>query len=325
MSCILALTAVFTATAQVPASVQPGRKTTPENSRSETHSRKLESAGAPILGYVLSNGGTGLEPIAGRLNAPKLGEPVALPAHATRVYLPPRQLFALVEASSDEALQVWTLSATRTFKNLNAMLPQVTAHPDLVAFSPRGTAALVYSRSNLSVETLTHLPAEPAVGKPLILPDAPASLAVSDDGQSILMALADGRMLWSMNGGAWTNVSVSLTPKAWTFVPNSHDVVISDVTRKLIVVVPEPLNDFRILDQDVEADQLAFTKGGEQLVAGSSTGGRIWTMDIRSGQVAFQDAVTNLASLTPLRDGFTFLISTSPTLSVLRFSPSESN
>lgn len=328
MSCLLALAMVGVVSAQVqPASIQPGRANSGEIPRSETENKSSQLAGPPILGYVVRDGGRELETIAGKFNVARLGDQIPVPSNTSHVYLPPRQLFAMVEKTSDQPMQIWALSAAGTFKQAGLELTGVTAHPDMVAFSPRGTAALVYSQANSSLQPVTQLPAEPALGKQLTIPGSgmPISMAISDDGRSVVAALPDGRVIRSGNGAGWTNLAVSLTPKAWTFDPNSHDLVISDVSRKLIALVPEASGDLRILDQNVEADQLAFTKGGEQLVAGSSREHQIWAIELKSGDISPKQTLASVDLLTPLRDGFTFLVATSPSVSVLRFSPSQSN
>ncbi len=329
MSWVLALGVASVVSAQIgpPTSIQPGKAVPGASMRSESEIRKTQLAGPPILGYVVDSGGQQLESIAGKSNAPKIGDSVLLPDNTKRVYLPPRQLFALVEKDTGEAMQVWTLSAAGTMAEAGRDISGVMAHPDLVVFSPRGSAAVLYSQANASVQVIANLPAQPVVKRQVSISGAgmPSAMAVSDDGNFLAAAFADGRMLSASDGGAWNSLPMSVTPNAWAFVPNTHDLVISDVTRKMIVLSRECSADFRVLQQNVAADRLAFTKGGEELLAGSSTARQLWAIDLKSGNATPAQAAAQLDLLTPLRDGFTFLLATSPAVSVLRFNASFSN
>jgi hypothetical protein len=67
------------------------------------------------------------------------------------------------------------------------------------------------------------------------------------------------------------------------------------------------------LAQSIEADRLAFTKEGDQLMAASSSQGKLWAIDVKSGSVG-PGSVALIDTLVPLRDGRTFLLSNSKLL-----------
>ena len=200
-------------------------------------------------------------------------------------------------------------------------MPGAMPHPDLVAFSPRGEAAALYSLSSKQLQVIGNLPARASVIRQLSAESwgELRQIALTDDGELVIAGLPDGRLLYSSVGGRWTTWSAGYTPRAWYFVPSSHDLVLSDPAQGAIVLLSK-LNETpeaHILATQAQADRLAMTKEGEQLVAADSASGRLWSIEVRTG------AVTSLAparveSLSCLRDGHTFLLSASPALSLLR-------
>ena len=68
----------------------------------------------------------------------------------------------------------------------------------------------------------------------------------------------------------------------------------------------------------MQADDLAVTKGGEQLVAANASTGQVWIIDLNTGLVTAKDGTASINTISSLRDGFTFLLSTSHGLSTLK-------
>jgi hypothetical protein len=254
---------------------------------------------------------------------------VAIPGGAARLYLPPRQQYVLVERSAGEPVSVWSLH--RAIASNEAIEPIVVkgamAHPDQVVFSPRGDAAILYSQEPASFEVLTHLPAEPSLARGISVAalGTPSQLAISDDGAVIVAGLADHRLVFSVNGAAWQPLVIGYTPQAWTFIPKTHDLAISDAGQKTIVLfsnLSDAPTSVRILSQGVAADRLAVTRNGDRLVAANMKAGQIWTIDLKTATLTPEDGFAKLDSLSSLRDGFTFLLSASPTISLLKLSAS---
>ncbi len=318
------------AVAQVPtiSITQHTPSATPKLSSTQEEKR-VPTAGAAVLGYVLASGTAALYPIFGTANRPLLAAQVAIPGGAARLYLPPRQQYVLVERSAAEPLSVWALH--RAIARNEAVEPialkGAMAHPDLVVFSPRGDAAVLYSQATASLQVITHLPAEPSLARETSVASlgTPAQLAISDDGAVIVAGLTDHRLALSMNGAAWQPLVIGYTPQAWTFISKTHDLVISDTAQKTIVLfsnLSEASLAFRVLSQGVAADRLAVTKDGVQLVAANMKAGQIWTLDVKTAALIPQNEFAKLDTLASLRDGFTFLLSSSPSLSLLKLAAS---
>ncbi len=145
--------------------------------------------------------------------------------------------------------------------------------------------------------------------------------AITDDGALVVAGVADHSLAFSQDGKSWQPLTTGLTPQAWTFISNTHDFAISDTVQKTIMLVSN-LGDaarvFRVLSQGVAADGLAVTKNGDRLIAGNVKAGQVWTIDLKTGTLTPQEGIAKLDSLSSLRDGFTFLLSASPSVSLLR-------
>jgi hypothetical protein len=326
---VWALTSV--AVAQVPTiSITPHTPSpTAKLSSTQQEAKRVPTAGAAVLGYVLGPGTAELHPIFGTANRPLLGAQAAIPGGAARLYLPPRQQYVLVERSAAEPVSVWALhhaiASNETVEPI--ALRGAMAHPDLVVFSPRGDAAILYTQATASFEVLTHLPADPSLAGEISVAalGTLSQLAVSDDGAVVVAGLADHRLALSINGAAWQPLVSGYTPQAWTFIAKTHDLAISDTAQKTIVLLSHLSDEstaFRVLSQGVVADRLAVTKDGDQLVAANMKAGQIWTLDVKTATLAPPNGFAKLDTLSSLRDGFTFLLSASPSLSLLKLTAS---
>jgi hypothetical protein len=292
--------------------------------------KRIMAAGMPVAGYMLGPGPLDVHAIVVTSKLPKVGDQITVPENAKRVYLPPRQQYALVERNSGEPVAVWAMHKAAT---TGAAMEPVTVtgampHPDLVSFSPRGNAAVLYSQASASLQVVNQLPAEAKLSYALSLSNLGGLswLAVSDDGVLVVAALSDGRLISSSNGADWNPVHIGFTPNAWSFIPNTHDLAISDAAQKSIVLLPEvgdsTSKPYRMLTQDVQADSLTVTKDGEHLMAANLETGHVWAIDLKTGAVNTSQIPVKMEKLTSLRDGFSFLLSNSDTVSVLRLNTS---
>lgn len=266
--------------------------------------------GVPILGYIAGPGPLELRPIEGTLKGAQLGADVALPAATKRFFVPPREHYVLLESSATDSLSVWS-PAKGSVTNTGAL-----THPDVVAFSGRGEAAVLYARTSDCLQVISGLPAEPKVASLQGLGQlgGAASFAVSDDGAVVVVMLGDGTALTSSGAEGWQRLPNAFGARALLFVPNTHNLVISDPAQQTLTLLPS-LGSTRILAQGIQADRLAFTKEGDVLLAASSAQGKLWTVDLKTMQPAQVSSAT-IDTLLPLRDGHTFLLS-SPGLSLL--------
>jgi hypothetical protein len=299
------------------------------SAKSEWRDRRVSAAGPPLLGFIAGPAATDLHAIEGQISKPVIGRAIVLPQDTRAVFLPPPQTYVMLESTSNRPpsiLPLWGVSAD--FQQKPSSLTGAMSHPDQVAFSPRGSAAALYSEADGRIQILTNLPAQPSITKNLSLSrqGTPSSIAISDDAAVILAAFPDGRLLVASTGTAWVNLPLAFTPRDWSFLPGTHHLVLSDALQKTIVLftnVETPARTSQILAQDILADRIAVTKDGGELIAASAASGDVWTIDLTTSTITHKAGIPNIG-LLPLRDGFTFLLSSSPQLFVLRLPGSNS-
>lgn len=273
--------------------------------------------GVPVLGYLVGPGALDLRVIVGTAKGAQIGESLALPSGSRHLFIPPREHFVLLESSAAEPLATWLPA-----KGLTETTPIFGAisHPDAVAFSARGEAAVAYARNSGQLQILSGLPGESKVVNIPALTKfgEPALFAVSDDGAVVVVALANGTVVVSQRAGAWQPLPSAYGANALLFVPNTHHLVVSDLAQQtvgLVTNVGDTQPNLRLLAQSVSADRLAFTKEGGTLLAASSSQSKIWTLDLKA-VTPLQSSSAVIDSLLPMRDGHTFLLS-SRSLSLL--------
>ena len=323
----IALASAALTGAQTPAiSIKPNMAVSPSATNlAVAKNVAIAHLGAPILGYVAGPAPLDLHAIVGTPKGAQQGASVALPNDVKRLFLPPREHYLLLENKNADPLAVFVPfnGAAEASPLTGAM-----AHPDAIAFSARGDAALLYAKSADHLQVVIGLPAEPVLATvPGIAKWGEASsFAVSDDGQMIVAALADGTAV-SLSRGAtdWQRLPLAYNASAILFVPRTHNVVVSDAAQETLTLVSnlaEHSQATRTLAHNVSADRLAFNKEGSILLAASSTQSKVWTVDLKTmtpGPVSF----SSIDTLLTLRDGHTFLLST-PNLALLNI-PVESD
>jgi hypothetical protein len=283
-------------------------------------------AGLPVAGYVLGPGPLDLRTILLTSKTPRIGEAVAAPENARRLFLPPRQQYALIEQNSDTPVAVWPLHRAAISGTQQEAIPLTgaLAHPDVVVFSPRGDAALLYSAAGNKMQVVSNLPNQPSVGNDLsTLSNVTQNLiALTDDASLVVFWSPDTASLsFSSKESAWQSFDLGIVPSALSFVPNTHDLAISDAARHTILLLPE-LNSGagnpRVLAAATTADHLAFTKSGDWLLAADFAHKQLSAIEIKTGAVTHTQGVSQIDMITTLRNGFTFLLSTAPAVSLLQ-------
>lgn len=320
---LLSCSPLFAAQAPI-TSIKPHIEADAAASNSASLNKRTTSVAAPVLGYVLGSGPTDLHVLLATAAAPKLGPALPAPADARRLYLPPREMYALVDVNSGSALSVWQLHKefTSGVQQAPVSIAGAISHPDLVGFSPLGSAAILYSQSEGVIQAVTHLPMQPVVTQ-LSMTNlvAPTKLSISDDGELAVAQLVDGTLLSTYKGGAWNALPVSLTSAAWAFVARTQNLVLSESGNKTVILLPHvdgAWTDAKVLTQAVDADQLASTRDGSQIVAAKQGVASVWSIDLADGTVSEHAVPQDTRALIALRDGFSFLLSETPAIGVLK-------
>ena len=100
----------------------------------------------PVSGYVFDRSASALRPILGIPGAALLGEGLDVGSQITAAYVAPGQNWALAATAGGPVFFKLTSGAA-----LRIAVAGVTASPELVAFSPSGTAVALYAAGRIQV------------------------------------------------------------------------------------------------------------------------------------------------------------------------------
>jgi hypothetical protein len=186
-------------------------------------------------------------------------------------------------------------------------------HPDLVAFSPRGESVALYAAQSRQLQIITGMPNKAAIKKtpPLESPVAINMIALSDDASIVVTKNAAGELQVSNADSSWSLFYDAYSPLAWSFIPKTHDLIISDSHEKAVFLIElaDSKNTRTVLAENCLPNQLAVTSNGETLAALDSKRSILWTIDLKSRTSSITKSAQNLDSLITLRNGNVFLAS----------------
>jgi len=265
----------------------------------------------PVLGYLLQEDPLELRAISGIPGAAIRGEPLPLPEGVTRLRLAPGHGFALAERGESDPPAVLLLDGRAA---LATPVPGALARADLVVFSPRGRAAALYSAGEARVQVLTGLPLQPQVRRDIAASDLVA-LAVSDDGEMLLTAGAQGLVYVSRVAGERQLVFRAESLAAMTFLPQRREAVVGDRGRGEIFLLGgfDDAVYSRLIASGLDGlDALRAAADGRSVLVAGGEGNRAWIVDIASATVRALDLPASPAFLEPLRLPDAYLFASPP-------------
>lgn len=190
----------------------------------------------PSLGFVFDADAKGIRPILGIPGSASLGKPLDLGITIAKAAVSPQQDYMLVFSSDSSFLLVRSDNGViSTDTNVN-----VSGVPDLIAISPGGQSAVLYYRQNAILQVLTGLAKSINVSPGIDIsafPNSLDTLAITDDGQSILAGVPNNTTPGSQSGEVFIipadgTAARSLFPLAHasgiTLLNNSHDLLVTD-------------------------------------------------------------------------------------------------
>jgi hypothetical protein len=138
-------------------------------------------------------------------------------------------------------------------------IPGAFDSPDRIDFSPNGSVAALYSSQRQTVQLIGGLPGSPQVTgerTAAISWGGVSAVAVSDDGEAVLLGSSDGEngavMLLPADGPPRTLLSVAF-PSALRFFPQTHDALLADSKRNQILLLRDTTGMFAFSALAVEA------------------------------------------------------------------------
>ncbi len=190
----------------------------------------------PSLGFVFDSDAKGIRPILGIPGAASLGQPLDLGITVVKASVSAQEDYILAFSSDSSLLLVRSDNGViSTDTNVN-----VSGVPDLIAISPGGQSAALYYRQKASVQVLTGLPKSINVTQTVDisgLPNSLDTLAVTDDGQSVLAGFPENTTPGAQSGEVFIIPADGTAPRslfplghasAITLLNNSRDVLVTD-------------------------------------------------------------------------------------------------
>lgn len=232
----------------------------------------------PLLGFAPTSSSDGLRPVWGTFGANRLDNPLSLPDGLASIWAAPGQQYAFAKRTGLGELGMLALNEVNgvgDFQSISGGL----ANADRVAFSPRGSSAVLYAGASQRLQVITGLPADARIASEIdgsAFP-SPASIAVSDDGALVLAGFLNGGngfVLQILNGAGTQTVPNVGSATAICFLPGAHDAVIADSQANQIILLQGDALSARILAGDAQGvsvplDLQTSTDGSRVYVANS--------------------------------------------------------
>jgi hypothetical protein len=265
----------------------------------------------PISGYVFDPSVRALRAVVGVPGAATIGNPIDLGFSASGIWVSPL-LDSAVAAGTDGSVHFLRLNAGALSE---VSFSGAATAPQSVTFSPTGSAAALFSRSQAVI--VTGLPNSPTVSgtidlvadfaRPSRLPALHrVATAVSDDGAYLLRASGGSVILYGVAGshsvvGDGTDVA---------FAPSGHKAAMADLAGAGVVIFDDVVsaNGRKVLAGPNASLQssagLSFSADGQKLFLVNLTSRSVVSFDLASSS---QESITcRTAPQTLVRMGTTF-------------------
>ena len=202
----------------------------------EAHAQSSGAFGGYTLGFVFDTRISALRPLSGIPGAALLGAPLDSGGPVRRAFVAPRQNYAI--ALTDAGAMVVRLVSS-TDPPVVTPLGIDSAAAGLVALSPNGAAAAIFSTDEALIRIVTGLPDAPVVARSVPVGAVPGSirlLAITNDA-GVLIAVTHDRstdstspdaMVVVDNDGNGQNLTNSTHVSALQFAGDAHDLLFTD-------------------------------------------------------------------------------------------------
>ena len=185
----------------------------------------------PKLGYIYDRQAAVIRPILGIPGSALFGEPLS--SELREALVSPSQDFAIGVFGDDSAVGILNFAGAK-LRPLEGARPA----PTRIVISPNGTSAAIVS--GIHVQLFSGLPGNATAGAEFDLAAEAAALAVSDDGELVLAAIAESDIaaLYSYSkSGAAHRILAAGKIRSIEFLNRSHDAVFADELESKIVLL----------------------------------------------------------------------------------------
>jgi len=266
----------------------------------------------PLMGAVLDPPSGGVRLILGVPGAATLGVPVPLGIDTSRAALSAASDYVLAVAADDGRI---VLIRNLSGAPIPAAPPDVPPSADRIVLSPDGSAAALLYASQNRMQIITGLPDSPALGTELDLsglPEAPSSIAISDDGRSAVAVAGDNVVAFGPDGAVNT---VAIAKRAVAaFLHRSSDVVFTDSDSSSVFLVRDinGAGELTFVAQNVDGvfspAAVQISRDNQMLVVANSGSGVVARFNLAGGDPALMTCDCPVSGLDGLRDSSAFLL-----------------
>jgi len=289
------------------------RERTAPQAHTAAEGSAIQAMQAPLLGFVYSAERSELRPILGLPGASLFGRPMSLPAGVTGIYVAPRQNYALLAGRVVGSIGLMTFQGAE--EGRVAAICGAISRPDLIAFSPSGNSAVLYSRDAEQLQVLTGLPSAPHLARVVAsseLPDELRFLAIADDGSTLLEGTVRSAIYLLPEGGSPKLLYSAADLGGMVFTPRTSNVLVFDRgagTLFLLQEVGSASSYVPIAEglTGVAGNALLQVNGGSAVLVGTNTSSA-WQIDLASLEVQSTRLPVTPHMLQPLQTSGKFLL-----------------
>ncbi|MGA8026352.1 MAG: hypothetical protein WB992_04350 [Bryobacteraceae bacterium] len=281
----------------------------------QTDANRSNRFSAPTLGFIAGPTTNQITPILGIPGAARLGDPLLLPNTVTSVHIAPGHAYALIEQGAGGPICVAILRGAALGESIIPLPIAGAIHQaDLLAFSPTGSSALLYSQQMNRFQVVTGLPGSPSVSGDFpnaSVGGAVSRLAISDDGKALLMADDTGAVSFLAPDSGPVPVYQSPNMSALIFLAKTHDAVVCDDRLNTVVLlgsvtngpVVKTLTSGSLISQPEAA---ASSADGKTILVASTSQHLVFSIDPASGAISAHPVANNPSVLDSagIRDVF---------------------
>jgi hypothetical protein len=201
-----------------------------------------QSFSRPVLGFTVDQTSSSISPILGVVGASVVDQRLDFGFEIRNSVISPEHNYALALRSEDQKILVFNPLESPTVLEV---APELHPGPGLIAISPKGTAAAFLNHASGFLQVFSGMPNLPEKVYEFdtsVIPGEATALAVSDDGNVVLINFADGDALsntaWvtSSNGSLWAVPSSHVS--SMSFLPRRREAIFSDAeTQEVFLVI----------------------------------------------------------------------------------------
>lgn len=274
------------------------------------------SFSGPVTGFLPTQTPNELLPIRGVPGAARLGDAIRLPNTVTQIYLAPKQRYALAAQGETDPVALVVLRGAGGIEAAPILTPLsgAIAHPDLVAFSPNGGTAALYSGETKRIQVFAGLPGAPRLAQQVSdvsLAGSARALAVSDDAEAVLIADTTGTVYSVSSNGSPVAVYHASQVAALEFVSQSHDAIVCDPALGSAAILES--GSVRTVqppsDAGCQPSAAASTADGKTMLIACPAQHSIWSVNLATGSTSVRIVNTGVTTLDRLGAADSFLMS----------------